>query len=84
MSKGEYNGIKEEFKYPENAVEINKCYMKKCYMKTMKTYCVSCQKNTANKNSSFRKTKQNRLMLVSNFTICGLKKSRFLLNSRNE
>ena len=46
--------------------------------------CVSCQKNTANKNYSFRKTKQNRLMLVSNFTICGLKKSRFLLNSRNE
>ena len=53
-----------------------KCYMKKCYMKTMKTYCVNCQKNAANKNSSFRRTKQNRLMLVSNFTICGLKKSR--------
>ena len=45
-------------------------------MKTMKTYCVNCQKNAANKNSSFRRTKQNRLMLVSNFTICGLKKSR--------
>ena len=38
-------------------------------MKTMDTYCVSCKKNTANKNSSVRRTKQNRLMLVSNCAI---------------
>ena len=42
----------------------------------MKTYCVSCKKNTVNKNYSFRRTKQNRLMLVSNYIICGVKKSR--------
>ena len=46
----------------------------------METYCVSCKKNTANKNSSVRRTKQNRLMLVSNCAICGEKKSRFIKN----
>ena len=40
----------------------------------METYCVSCKKNTANENSSVRKTKQNRLMLSSNCTLCGKKK----------
>ena len=29
----------------------------------METYCVPCKKNIANENSSFRKAKQNRLML---------------------
>ena len=46
----------------------------------METYCVSCKKNTANKNSSVRRTKQNRLMLVSNCAICCEKKSRFIKN----
>ena len=41
------------------------------------TFCVSCKKYTANKNSSFRKTKQNRLMLLSNGAVCGKKKSTF-------
>ena len=49
------------------------------YIETMDTYCVNCRENTANKNSSVRKTKQNRLMLVSN-SICGKKKSRFIKN----
>ena len=44
----------------------------------MKMYCVSCKKNTANENSSVRKTKQNRSMLVSSFSICSNKKSRFI------
>ena len=39
----------------------------------MKTYSVSCKKNTANKSSTARRTKRNRLMLVSNFAICGRK-----------
>ena len=34
----------------------------------METDCVSCKKKTANKNSSVRKSKQNRLMLLSNCT----------------
>ena len=46
----------------------------------METYCVSWKKYTANKNSSFKKTQQNRLMLLSNFPICGKKKSTFIKN----
>ena len=47
------------------------------YIKTLKTYCVSCTKNTVNKNSSVRKNKQNRLILLSNCAICGEKKINF-------
>ena len=32
----------------------------------MEIYCVSCKKYTANENSSVRKTKQKRLMLLAN------------------
>ena len=46
----------------------------------METYCVSCKKNTGNKNSSVRKTKRNRSMLLSNCSICGKKKSTFIKN----
>ena len=43
-------------------------------------YCVSCKKNTMNKNSSVRRTKQNRLMLILNCAICSQKKLRFITN----
>ena len=46
----------------------------------MLTYCVSCKKNTLNKTSSVRRTKQNKLMLVSNCDICSKKKSMFIKN----
>ena len=36
----------------------------------METYCASCQKNTVNENSSVRKFKQNRLILLSNCAVC--------------
>ena len=39
----------------------------------METYFVSCKKNTANKNSSVRRIKQNMLILLSNCTVCGKK-----------
>ena len=50
------------------------------YIKAMENYCVSCKKNTENKNSSVTKTKQNRLMLLSNCAVCGKKKSTVLKN----
>ena len=50
--------------------------------KTMETYCVSCKKYTENENSNVRKTKQNRLMLLSNCAVCGKKKSTFLKNEK--
>ena len=46
----------------------------------METCCVSCKKNTASENSSVRKSKQNRLMLLSNCAICGKEKSTFIKN----
>ena len=46
----------------------------------MEKYCVSCKLNTANENSSVRRTKQNRVMLVSNCAACGKKKVRFIKN----
>ena len=46
----------------------------------MGTYCFNCKKYTANENSSARKTKQNRLMLLSNYAICGKKNTTFIKN----
>ena len=46
----------------------------------METYCISCKKNTGNINSSVRRTRQNRLMLVSNCAFCGKQNQ----NSKNQ
>ena len=46
----------------------------------METYCVSCKKYIANENSSVRKTKQNRSMLLSNCAVCSEKKSTSIKN----
>ena len=43
-------------------------------IKAMETICASREKNTAHGNSSVRKTKQNRLVLLSNCAVCGKKK----------
>ena len=44
----------------------------------METYCITCKKNTANENSNVRKTKRNRLILLSNCVDCGKRKLRFI------
>ena len=46
----------------------------------METYCVSCKKYTGNENSSIRKTRQNRLMHLSNCAVFSKKKSSFIKN----
>ena len=46
----------------------------------MEIYCVSFNKYIEKENSNIRKTKQNRLMLLSNCTVCGKKKSTFIKN----
>ena len=46
----------------------------------METYCVSCKKNIGNENSSSRKAKQIRFMLLSNCAVCCKKKSNFIRN----
>ena len=65
--------MKNKIKNPENFCGIY-------YIKTMETYCVSCKKYTENENSNVRKTKQNRLMLLSNCAVYGKKKSTFIKN----
>ena len=44
----------------------------------MKPYCLVCKKNTGNINSETVKTKNNRLMLLSQCFVCKNKKSRFI------
>ena len=41
-------------------------------------YCVSFEKNNAHENSSARRAKQNRLMLLSKCAVCGKIKSKFI------
>ena len=48
----------------------------------METYSVSCKKNTALKNSSCQKIKQNRLTLLSNCAVCSKKKSTLIKNQK--
>ena len=44
----------------------------------MKTYCSVCRKNTENKDAKIIKTKNGRLQMRSQCSICGNKKSRFV------
>ena len=46
------------------------------------TYCVSCKRDTGNKNTKVFKTKNGRRILKSICSVCGNKKTRFL--SKNE
>ena len=48
------------------------------YIKVMKTYCLSCKKFTANENSSVRKAKQNRLMILLKYGFRATKNQRLL------
>ena len=49
------------------------------YIYKMETYCVSCKRNTGNKCSTVKRTKQNRLMVVSNLTF---NKPRFIKSQK--
>ena len=44
----------------------------------MNTYCLSCKKNMKNINSKVIKTKNNRKMMLSRYSICNNKKCTFL------
>ena len=43
------------------------------FIVSIKTYCVSCKQNTANENSSVKKTNKNRLMLLSHCVLVARK-----------
>ena len=44
----------------------------------MKTYCVKCREDTENIDPKINKTKNNRLVMQSKCSVCGIKKSRFV------
>ena len=44
----------------------------------MNTYCLKCKKDTANMDPKMVKAKNNRLLMQSEYSICGTKKSRFV------
>ena len=44
----------------------------------METYCLKCKKNTKNLDSKIFRTKNNRLIMQSRCSDCGIKKSRFV------
>ena len=44
----------------------------------MNTYCIVCKKNTDNINSKVVKTKNGRLMLSSQCSVCKNQKTRFI------
>ena len=44
----------------------------------MNTYSVKCKKDTENIDSKMFRTKNNRLIMQSKCSVCGIKKSRFV------
>ena len=44
----------------------------------MLSYCLKCRKITENLNSKIFKTKNDRLIIQSKCSLCGIKKSRFV------
>ena len=46
----------------------------------MKTYCIVCKENTDNINSKVIKTKNDRLLLLSQCFVCKNKKSKLIKN----
>ena len=44
----------------------------------MKTYCVKCRKDAENIDPKMFRTKNNRLVMQSKCSVCGIKKSRFV------
>ena len=44
----------------------------------MKTYCVKCKRDTENIDPKMVRTKNNRLIMQSKCSVCGIKKSSFV------
>ena len=51
--------------------------MQATYKYKMKTYCVKCKKDTESIDPKMIRTRNNRLVMQSNSSVCGIKKSRF-------
>ena len=47
-------------------------------MNKMNTYCIKCKKDTEKIDPKLVRTKNNRLVMQSKYSVCGIKKSRFV------
>ena len=47
-------------------------------MNKMNTYCIKCKKDTEKIDPKLVRTKNNRLVMQSKYSVCGIKKSRFI------
>ena len=52
--------------------------MQAAYKSKMRTYCVKCRRDTENIDPKMVRTKNNRLIMQSKCSACGIKKSRFV------
>ena len=52
--------------------------MRATYKNKMKTYYVKCRSDTENIDPKMVRTKNNRLVIESKCSVCGIKKSRFI------
>ena len=52
--------------------------MQATYKNKMKIYCVKCRKGTENIDPKMVRTKNNKLVMQSKCSVCGIKKSRFV------
>ena len=50
----------------------------------MKTYCVKCRKDTGNIDPKIVRTKNNRLIIQSKCSVCGIKKIKICERTRNK
>ena len=50
----------------------------------MNTSCVKCRKNTENIDPKIHRTKNNRLLMQSKCSVCGIKQSRFIKNKKQK
>ena len=58
--------------------ELEIYFLDWCYKNKMKTYCVKYKKDTEDIDLKMLRTKNGRLLMQSKWTVCGMKKSRFV------
>ena len=50
----------------------------------MNTYCIKCKNDTENIDPKMVRAKNNKLIMQSKCSVCGIKKSRFCERTRNK
>ena len=70
--------MKNNNKKTDNVKHKNKLIINITYKNKMTTCCLKCRKDTENIDPKIVKTKNNRLVMQSKCSACGIKKSRFV------